>query len=228
MLHDRVTVVAPVVRGARPLSFQVTQKLPRLVAAAAAQLPDVRVVSNTNQPPPGQAGQRKRGLTRPPDLRLDATPRLFGCTRDFDSRDQAAGQVRLKIVLPGGQPFRSMIRNSPRNGSRRSRAHCSYGQGPHHPAAGPRTNSLAAAWAASSALTAVYAPAEPARRAQLPEPPGAEQSPAKTARDTFTRAVEHGDAHVIKFADTAVEVFTRTGNPDAIAAALRAAQLIEP
>jgi hypothetical protein len=56
--HDRVTVVAPVVRGARPLSFQVTQKLPQLVAAAAAQLPDVRVVSNTNQPPPGQAGQR--------------------------------------------------------------------------------------------------------------------------------------------------------------------------
>jgi hypothetical protein len=47
------------VRGARPLSFQVTQKLPQLVAAAAAQLPDVRVVSNTNQPPPGQAGQRK-------------------------------------------------------------------------------------------------------------------------------------------------------------------------
>jgi hypothetical protein len=32
---------------------------------------------------------------------------------------------------------------------------------------------------------------------------------------------------VIKFTDTAVEVFARTGNQDAIAAAFRAAQLIE-
>jgi questin oxidase-like protein len=87
--------------------------------------------------------------------------------------------------------------------------------------------SLAAAWAASSALTAVYAPAEPAPRAQLPEPPGGGQSREEIARDTFTRAVEHGDAHVIKFADTAVEVFARTGNPDATAAALRAVQLIQ-
>jgi hypothetical protein len=84
--------------------------------------------------------------------------------------------------------------------------------------------SLAAAWAASSALTAVHAPAEPGRPAQLP---GAGQSREETARDTFARAVEHGDAHVIKFADTAVEVCARTGNPDAIAGALRAAQLIE-
>lgn len=87
--------------------------------------------------------------------------------------------------------------------------------------------SLAAAWAASSALTAVYAPAVPAPREQLPEPPAGE-SPDQTATDTFARAVEHGDEHVIKFADTAVEVFARTGDPDAIAAALRAAQLIEP
>jgi hypothetical protein len=47
-------------------------------------------------------------------------------------------------------------------------------------------------------------------------------------RDTFARAVEHGDEHVIKFADTAVEVFGRTGDPDAIAAAVRATALIEP
>jgi len=87
--------------------------------------------------------------------------------------------------------------------------------------------SLAASWAASSALTAVYAPAEPAPRAQLPQPPGG-QSREQTAREVFARAVEHGDPHVIKFADTAVDVFTRTGNPDAIAAALRAAELIEP
>lgn len=87
--------------------------------------------------------------------------------------------------------------------------------------------SLAAAWAASSALTAVYAPAEPAPRAQLPGPPAAGESPGETASATFARAAEHGDEHVIKFADTAVDVFARTGNPDAIAAALRATALIE-
>jgi hypothetical protein len=41
-------------------------------------------------------------------------------------------------------------------------------------------------------------------------------------------AVEHGGVHVIKFADTAVEVFARTGHPDAIAAVLRALELIDP
>jgi hypothetical protein len=87
--------------------------------------------------------------------------------------------------------------------------------------------SLAAAWAASSALTAVYAPAEPAPRAELPAPPPAGQSAEETASATFARAAEHGDEHVIKFADTAVDVFARTGNPDAIAAALRATALIE-
>ena len=88
--------------------------------------------------------------------------------------------------------------------------------------------SLAASWAATSALTAVYAPAEPAQRAHLPEPRAGQQSHQQTAMDTFARAVEHGDEHVIKFADTAVEVFARTGDPDAIAAALHAAELIEP
>jgi Questin oxidase-like len=87
--------------------------------------------------------------------------------------------------------------------------------------------SLSASWAASCALTAVYSPAEPAPRAQLPEPPGG-LSREETATETFARAVEHGDEHVIKFADTAIDVFARTGNPEAIAAALRAAELIEP
>jgi hypothetical protein len=88
--------------------------------------------------------------------------------------------------------------------------------------------SLAAAWAASSALTAVYAPAEPAPRKELPASPAGRGSSGQIASDAFARAVEHGDEHVIKFADTAVEVFARTGDPDAIAAALRAMQLIEP
>jgi hypothetical protein len=33
------------------------------------------------------------------------------------------------------------------------------------------------------------------------------------------RAAEHGDEHVIKFTDTAVEVYERTQDPDALAAA---------
>jgi len=70
------------------------------------------------------------------------------------------------------------------------------------------------------------AAADPAAR--LPHPSADGQSSEQTAADTSARAVEHGDEHVIKFADTAVEVFARTGDPDAIAAALRAAELIEP
>jgi hypothetical protein len=82
--------------------------------------------------------------------------------------------------------------------------------------------SVAAAWAAAAALTAVYAPAAAAAPAELPSAPSGPQA----AEDTFARAVEHGDEHVIKFADTAGDVYTRTGNPDALAAAVRAAQLI--
>jgi hypothetical protein len=83
--------------------------------------------------------------------------------------------------------------------------------------------SLAAAWAAAAALTAVYAPAAPAARTELPRPPAGPQP----AEDAFARAVDHGDEHVIKFADTAADVYARTGNPDALAAAIRAADLIE-
>ena len=39
-------------------------------------------------------------------------------------------------------------------------------------------------------------------------------------------AVEHGDEHVVKFADTAADVYARTGSPDTVAAALRAAELV--
>jgi hypothetical protein len=37
----------------------------------------------------------------------------------------------------------------------------------------------------------------------------------------------HGDEHVIKFADTAADVYARTGDRDALAAAVRATQLID-
>jgi hypothetical protein len=82
--------------------------------------------------------------------------------------------------------------------------------------------SVAASWAAAAALTAVYAPAAPAVPTELPDPPSGSQP----AEETFARAVEHGDEHVIKFADTATDVYARTGNGDVLAAAVRATQLI--
>lgn len=82
--------------------------------------------------------------------------------------------------------------------------------------------SAAAAWAAAAALTSVYAPDTPAPREQLPDAPAGPEAIA----ETFARAVAHGDEHVIKFADTALDVHTRTSNPAALAAAIRAVQLI--
>jgi hypothetical protein len=77
--------------------------------------------------------------------------------------------------------------------------------------------SLAAVWAASAAITSAYAPA--AARDERTHPPAG-------ADDVVEQAVAHGDEHVIKFADTAVEVYDRTGNPDALAAAAHARELI--
>jgi hypothetical protein len=82
--------------------------------------------------------------------------------------------------------------------------------------------SAAAAWDAAAALTAIYAPSGPAsagRRTTVPDGAGAMD-------EVFARAVAHGDEHAIKFADTAADVYQRTGNPAAIAAALRAVELI--
>lgn len=85
-------------------------------------------------------------------------------------------------------------------------------------------DSLAAAWAASAAITSVYAPAEAAAEADLPVAP----SGANVAAEVLAMAVEHGDAHAVKFADTAVDTFARTGDPDALSAAIRATRLIAP
>ena len=81
--------------------------------------------------------------------------------------------------------------------------------------------SLNAAWTASAAVTAAYAPADPAPSA---DPPTA----AGDAREVFDRAVRHGDEHAIKLADTALEVHERTGNADALRAAIRGTELIAP
>ncbi|MFC7303941.1 questin oxidase family protein [Streptomyces monticola] len=75
--------------------------------------------------------------------------------------------------------------------------------------------SLHAAWTASAAVTAMYAPREPAAY----EPPG-----TFTAEEIFERALAHGDEHVIKFTDTALDI----GDPPALAAAARAIELGEP
>jgi hypothetical protein len=77
--------------------------------------------------------------------------------------------------------------------------------------------SLGAVWAASAAITSGYAPAA-GRDTRTPAP--------ASQHDVVEQAVAHGDEHVIKFADTAAEVFERTGNPDALAAAAHARELI--
>ncbi|MFJ1590845.1 questin oxidase family protein [Kitasatospora albolonga] len=63
--------------------------------------------------------------------------------------------------------------------------------------------SLHAAWAASAAVTAAYAPRGAA--------PLAEPLTAREAQDVFARAAAHGDDHTIKFTDTALDVGDATG-----------------
>ncbi|MFE0173776.1 questin oxidase family protein [Streptomyces sp. NPDC059002] len=75
--------------------------------------------------------------------------------------------------------------------------------------------SLHAAWTASAAVTAMYAPDAPVAY----EPPG-----TFTADEVFERALTHGDEHVIKMTDTALDV----GDERALTAALRSIELGEP
>ncbi|MGW4942675.1 questin oxidase family protein [Actinoplanes sp. NPDC004185] len=76
--------------------------------------------------------------------------------------------------------------------------------------------SLAAAWAATAAVTAAYAP--PAARAFTP---GAGDAPA-----VLRQATESGDAHAIKFADAAIEMWQRDPDPVLLAASRHATELI--
>ncbi|WP_406146015.1 questin oxidase family protein [Streptomyces sp. NBC_01012] len=75
--------------------------------------------------------------------------------------------------------------------------------------------SLQAAWTASAAVTAMYAPDAPVAYV----PPG-----RITADEVVERALAHGDEHVIKLTDTALDI----GDERALAAALRAVELSEP
>lgn len=82
----------------------------------------------------------------------------------------------------------------------------------------PRTlwaPSLRAAWTASAAVTAMYAPDAPATFT----PPG-----TLTPDEIFERARAHGDEHVIKLTDTALDI----GDEPALTAALRSMDLNEP
>ena len=81
--------------------------------------------------------------------------------------------------------------------------------------------SLSAAWAASAAVVATYAPPVPA-----PHPDVIARHRGLTAADALQRAAEHGDEHVLKFADTAVEAYDRTGDPDLLAATVHATEMI--
>ncbi|MCX5416551.1 questin oxidase family protein [Streptomyces sp. NBC_00059] len=75
--------------------------------------------------------------------------------------------------------------------------------------------SLRAAWTASAAVTAMYAPDAPVAYV----PPG-----SLAPEEVFEQALAHGDEHVIKLTDTALDV----GDEQALAAALRAVELSEP
>jgi questin oxidase-like protein len=81
--------------------------------------------------------------------------------------------------------------------------------------------SLAAGWTAAAAITVTYAgkPADDGPPSPLPQG-------TDPASDVLDRATAHRDEHVIKFADTAVESYERTGNHDALAAVYLAAELI--
>ncbi|MGW1776950.1 questin oxidase family protein [Streptomyces sp. NPDC002104] len=75
--------------------------------------------------------------------------------------------------------------------------------------------SLRAAWTASAAVTAMYAPDAPVAYV----PPG-----TVTPEEVAERARAHGDEHVIKLTDTALDI----GDGPALAAALRSIELNEP
>jgi hypothetical protein len=81
--------------------------------------------------------------------------------------------------------------------------------------------SFDAAWAVAAAIVAMYAPTQP----------NDERAPslsADPAVEALERAAEHGDEHVLKFTDTAVDAYERSQDPVVLAAARHAAELIDP
>ncbi|MCH1867982.1 questin oxidase family protein [Nocardioides sp. CFH 31398] len=78
--------------------------------------------------------------------------------------------------------------------------------------------SAATAWAATAAVRAAYLPTEPA------ETPAPDAGP----EELMDVAVRHGDEHLVKLTDTALDVWSWTGDPAALAAVRRGAALVEP
>lgn len=83
--------------------------------------------------------------------------------------------------------------------------------------------SLDAAWLATAAVTAAYR-AAPAPAEQV----AAAVAETGEAQESFDRAVRHRDEHAVKFADTALDAYARTGDSRTLAAATRATQMIKP
>jgi hypothetical protein len=81
--------------------------------------------------------------------------------------------------------------------------------------------SLDAAWAASAAITSVYAPLLPAPDDQMPTTPA-------TAEEAAETAARNGDEHVIKFTEAALRAHARGAGTTTLTSAARAAQLIDP
>jgi hypothetical protein len=79
--------------------------------------------------------------------------------------------------------------------------------------------SLSSVWAASAAITAAYAPAQPVPRDELPA--------GVHADELMSYALKHSDEHVIKFADTALDAFAHSGDSEVLAAAHRVGDLIK-
>ena len=85
-------------------------------------------------------------------------------------------------------------------------------------------SSFAATWAACAAITVAYAPATRPPRSPARRPGPAAPTPA----DLMARAAEHGDEHVIKLTDTALDAYARTADPALLTAATHCAELIDP
>jgi hypothetical protein len=79
-------------------------------------------------------------------------------------------------------------------------------------------DSYAYAWTAAAAVLAAYLPSDAATSRR--------GVPAQLdAGEAWVLAVRHGGEHVIKLADTALDVHGRTGDPDAVTAIWRAVEL---
>lgn len=83
-------------------------------------------------------------------------------------------------------------------------------------------DSAAFAWSATAAVWSIYGPAEPEPAERLRRAPDS----GDAIDEIFAAAAANGDAHVIKFADTALDVHGWTGAASALDAAVNAERLI--